>query len=133
MQAGLQRLAGLMSDGGIADRNPLSSLSFCCLDAETIKSQTDALVQFRKGQLRAMNPVHADGRLIRRYVLVFHLCLWGLDGAAVGSRSYSIERQLTILASPHRYTRNRDEHWFQAGVDGLSHARELYHPFRILF
>lgn len=87
MQAGLQRLAGLMSDGGIADRNPLSSLSFCCLDAETIKSQTDALVQFRKGQLRAMNPVHADGRLIRRY------------------------------------TRNRDEHWFQAGVDGLSHAQ----------
>jgi hypothetical protein len=94
MQAALDRLSGFMNDPSISQREPTCSLSFCCLSKEVIQMQTDSLEHFRKGQLRAFNPLNPDGRPIRRY------------------------------------TRNRDQHWFQANADGLSYANTTFSTSR---
>lgn len=70
MKQALQKLAEIMGDPKIAERNPLSSLSFSCLAPEVVKSQSDSLAFYRKGLDRAYLPLGPDGRPIRRYVYI---------------------------------------------------------------
>lgn len=67
MAVALAQLAELMDDPSIAGRDPMSSLSFCCLDPDVIKSQTEAIMAFRIGEEEAFSPLGPNGRPIRKY------------------------------------------------------------------
>lgn len=68
MQSALEKLAAIVEDPKVAERNPLSSISFSCLAPEVVQSQTDSLVFYRKGLDTAYVPLGPDGRPIRKYV-----------------------------------------------------------------
>src|ERR1700733_12329496 len=68
MKAALSTLAKIMGDESIANRDPMSSLSFCCLPADVVNNQMDALAQFRKRLKNVFSPLGPDGRPLRRYV-----------------------------------------------------------------
>lgn len=67
MSSALAKLAELMDDPTIASRDPTSSLSFCCLDPDVIKSQTESILAYRKGEQEAFSPLGPNGRPIRNY------------------------------------------------------------------
>lgn len=73
MKKALSILADIVGDGSIASRDPLSSLSFCCLSPEIVKSQTDTLVQRRKGLNCVFSPLGPEGRPLRRCVTCYLL------------------------------------------------------------
>jgi hypothetical protein len=62
----LATLAEIRGDATIASRDPMSSLSFCCLSSDAVKSQADSLLAYRKGELEAFVPLGLDGRPIRK-------------------------------------------------------------------
>ena len=66
MQDALKRLADFTEDPSIAERNPLSALSFSCLPEQIVNSQAESLAFFGKDQWKAFNPLKSDGRPIRR-------------------------------------------------------------------
>lgn len=66
MRRALKRLSDFMDDDSIAERDPYSSLSFCCLLPSAIADQTESLQVFGKGQLLAFNPLGPHGRPIRK-------------------------------------------------------------------
>lgn len=68
MKTALSTLAKIMGDESIANRDPMSSLSFCCLPTDVVNKQMDMLVQFRKKLKNAVSPLGPDGRPLRRYV-----------------------------------------------------------------
>ncbi|RDB20549.1 hypothetical protein Hypma_012458 [Hypsizygus marmoreus] len=67
MKIALSNLADITGDSSIASRDPLSSLSFCCLPPEVIQSQTDSLEQYRIGIREAFSPVGHDGKPVRKF------------------------------------------------------------------
>jgi len=67
MKKALSTLADIMRDNSITSRDPLSSLSFCCLSPEVIKSQTDKLARYRKKSNSVFSPIGPEGRPLRRY------------------------------------------------------------------
>lgn len=72
MRAALSTLADIAQDPSIANRDPLSSMSFSCLSPEIVKNQAESLKQYRKGLDTAYSPLGSDGRPLRKYV-VLHL------------------------------------------------------------
>ncbi|TRM68532.1 alpha/beta-hydrolase [Schizophyllum amplum] len=66
MRAALERLATLMGDRNIAERDPRSVLSFSCVGPEVLKSQTEMLAHYAIGQEDAFSALGPDGRPIRR-------------------------------------------------------------------
>lgn len=66
MSVALARLAELMEDPNIATRDPMSSLSFCCLDPDAIKGQTETILTYRKGEQEAFTPLAPNGRPLRK-------------------------------------------------------------------
>lgn len=68
MKAALEKLSEITGDPKVATRDPMSSLSFSCLHPEIVKSQTESLKFYRKGQEKAFSPLGPDGRPIRKYV-----------------------------------------------------------------
>ena len=71
MQKALSTLAEIMGDSGIASRDPLSSLSFCCLSPEIIQRQTDMLVHYQKKSNSVFRPLGPEGRPIRRCITCY--------------------------------------------------------------
>ena len=69
MKLALSKLADIMKDSSIANRNPHSPISFSCLPQGVIQAQTDLLVQSRKGRQDAFSPVGSDGKPLRRYII----------------------------------------------------------------
>lgn len=67
MRAALGTLETIMGDSAFRSRDPLSSLSFCCLPEDVVRQQTEGLAAYRKGQTLAYSPVSPSGRPIRRY------------------------------------------------------------------
>ncbi|KAJ6516299.1 Alpha/Beta hydrolase protein [Mycena sanguinolenta] len=67
MREALGTLEQIIGDSSIHTRDPLSSLSFCCLPDEIIQQQTEALNVYRNGQTTAYCPLSPAGRPIRRY------------------------------------------------------------------
>ncbi|KAJ7265844.1 Alpha/Beta hydrolase protein [Mycena haematopus] len=67
MREALAALEQILGDSSIHARDPLSSLSFCCLPDEIIQQQTEELNAFRKGHTIAYLPLSPAGRPIRRY------------------------------------------------------------------
>ncbi|KAJ7762816.1 Alpha/Beta hydrolase protein [Mycena maculata] len=67
MRDALGTLESITGDGAFRTRDPLSSLSFCCLSDEVVRQQTDRLTAYRKGQTLAYLPLGPTGRPIRRY------------------------------------------------------------------
>lgn len=69
MAAALDTLADLGTNPAIAERNPMSSLSFSLVSSETEASQNNKLKAFHRGQNTAFSPLGPDGRPVRRYVV----------------------------------------------------------------
>ncbi|KAJ7229042.1 Alpha/Beta hydrolase protein [Mycena pura] len=67
MRDALGTLELITGDSSLRTRDPMSSLSFCCLAEGVIRQQTDALVAYRKGQTLAFTPLGPYGRPVRRY------------------------------------------------------------------
>jgi len=67
MAIALEKLAEFTGDPTIATRDPMSSLSFSCLDPVAIKNQTESLKLYRQGELEAFSPLGPDGRPIRKF------------------------------------------------------------------
>ncbi|KAJ6567283.1 Alpha/Beta hydrolase protein [Mycena vulgaris] len=67
MKDALGTLEMITGDSSVRARDPLSSLSFCCLSDEVIQQQTEGLAAYRKGQTLAYLPLNPAGRPIRRY------------------------------------------------------------------
>ncbi|EKM59592.1 uncharacterized protein PHACADRAFT_250189 [Phanerochaete carnosa HHB-10118-sp] len=67
MLAGLQRLADMKGDPTIANRDPLSPLSFSCVSPDTQKSQEEMVAKYISGQQAAFSPLGPDGRPMRRF------------------------------------------------------------------
>jgi hypothetical protein len=68
MKKALTTLADIMGDSSIANRDPLSSLSFCCLSPEVVKRQTEKLARYRKRLDHVSSPLGPDGRPLRRCI-----------------------------------------------------------------
>ncbi|TFY78101.1 hypothetical protein EWM64_g5912 [Hericium alpestre] len=67
MKRALRVLADFAEDESIAERDPLSSMSFSRVTAETQKLQEDMVRLFASGQHKAFSPLGADGRPMRKY------------------------------------------------------------------
>ncbi|KAA1466048.1 alpha/beta-hydrolase [Dentipellis sp. KUC8613] len=67
MRRALERLSELADDPSIADRNPLSSMSFSRVEPEVKQLQESAIRLFASGQHKAFSPLGADGRPMRKY------------------------------------------------------------------
>ncbi|KAJ7667607.1 Alpha/Beta hydrolase protein [Mycena polygramma] len=67
MTDALNTLELITGDSSIHMRDPLSSLSFCCLSEEVIQQQTEGLAAYRKGHALAYQPLGPTGCPIRRY------------------------------------------------------------------
>ncbi|TFY60274.1 hypothetical protein EVG20_g7478 [Dentipellis fragilis] len=61
MQRALEQLAELAGNPSIADRNPLSSMSFSRVEPEVKQLQESAIRLFASGQHKAFSPLGADG------------------------------------------------------------------------
>ena len=66
LRTALELLGKIRGDSSIADRDPLSSLSFSCASAEVIKSQEETRATYEKGQRNAFSPLGLDGRPLRK-------------------------------------------------------------------
>lgn len=66
MKEALSMLAEITGDASIANRPPLSSLSFSCLCPETRKTQMETLKLYAKDLDKAFSPLDAYGRPFRR-------------------------------------------------------------------
>lgn len=66
LRTALERLAKIRGDPSIAERDPMSSLSFSCASAEVIKSQEETRATYEKGQRNAFSPLGIDGRPLRK-------------------------------------------------------------------
>ncbi|KAI5124806.1 hypothetical protein M0805_005438 [Coniferiporia weirii] len=67
MQEALYRLAELMEDASIAERDPSSPLSFSCVTPEVLQSQSDVLSHQMLKEREAFSPLGMDGRPCRRF------------------------------------------------------------------
>ncbi|KAK7061358.1 Alpha/Beta hydrolase protein [Favolaschia claudopus] len=67
MQEALAKLEQFTGNTALRMRDPVSSLSFCCLPDEIIHQQAEQLKLYRKGQSLAFLPLTPTGRPIRRY------------------------------------------------------------------
>jgi hypothetical protein len=118
MKAALFALAKIMGDESIANRDPLSSLSFCCLSTDVVNSQMDTLAQFRKRLKNAFSPLGPDGRPLRRYIYPRLCHCWF---------------QTSICS---RYSDRQTSHWFHGEKNGLSIAGKplpnLVLPYHII-
>lgn len=66
MTSALLKLSELMGDPAIAERNPLSSMSFSCLAPDVAKSQLETVTFFGIDQWKAFSPLGPDGRPLRK-------------------------------------------------------------------
>ena len=66
MTAALQKLADLTNTPAIAERKPMSSISFSLVPPDSQKLQTDALQHYHKSQNKAFSPLGLDGRPTRK-------------------------------------------------------------------
>lgn len=66
LRAALGTLAKVHGDPSIAERDPMSPLSFSCASAEVIKSQQETRATYEKGQRNAFSPLGLDGRPLRK-------------------------------------------------------------------
>ena len=69
MKEALSTLAEIAGDPSIADRPPLSCLSFSCLGPEARKTQLETLELYAKDLDKAFSPLDACGRPLRRLVI----------------------------------------------------------------
>lgn len=67
MTTALQNLARVSSNGSIATRNPLSSLSFSCLPKDIVKAQEELITQYARNRHQAFSPLGPDGKPLRKY------------------------------------------------------------------
>lgn len=67
MQTALQRLADMKGDIAIANRDPLSPLSFSCVSQETQKNQEEMMKKYISGQQMAFSPLSPCGRPMRKF------------------------------------------------------------------
>ncbi|KAH8830550.1 Alpha/Beta hydrolase protein [Flagelloscypha sp. PMI_526] len=67
MANALDVLADWMDNPELSQRDPMSSLSFCCLDSQVVSSQEDSLRFYGKGMLDAFSPLAPNGRPWRRW------------------------------------------------------------------
>lgn len=67
MAAALKQLSIWQKDPSIAQRDPLSPLSFSCLAEEVVRSQQDLQAEYEKGARAAFSPLGMDGRPLRKY------------------------------------------------------------------
>lgn len=68
MRMALGLLSEFKEDPSIAERNPLSPLSFCCVTDEVRKSQDELYHLYSEGAQNALSPLAPDGRPLRKYV-----------------------------------------------------------------
>lgn len=98
MKTALNDLAEITGDTTITSRDPLSSLSFSCLPPEIVKSQMDALQQYRNGLQKAISPLGSDGKPVRKYAVYCQLLpyhLTSLIGIPTGNqRIGSMEKKM---------------------------------------
>lgn len=66
MRSALLKLSDLVEDPAIAERDPLSSMSFSCLANDVAKSQLETVNFFGKDQWKAFSPLGPDGRPLRK-------------------------------------------------------------------
>ncbi|THH06798.1 hypothetical protein EW145_g3837 [Phellinidium pouzarii] len=66
-QEALEKLADLMEDPSIAERDPASALSFSCVTPEVLQSQSDVLSRQALNEREAFSPLGMDGRPCRRF------------------------------------------------------------------
>ena len=64
----LNLLAEFKDDPSIAERDPLSPLSFCCVTEEVRRSQEELYHLYAEGARNALSPLAPDGRPLRKYV-----------------------------------------------------------------
>ncbi|KAF8974713.1 alpha/beta-hydrolase [Flammula alnicola] len=67
MRMALQQLSEILGNPEMAELDPLSSLSFCCLTPEVIKGQSEHLRQYLKDASLAFTPMPTEGRPLRKY------------------------------------------------------------------
>ncbi|KAH9950101.1 Alpha/Beta hydrolase protein [Amylocystis lapponica] len=67
MKAALQQLAKSRNNPSIAERDPLSPLSFSCLPDEAVRNQDEVFMTYIKGEREAFSPLTMEGRPIRKY------------------------------------------------------------------
>lgn len=70
MSNALQKLseAHEVKDAMIANRDPMSPLSFCILPPDIIHKQAEELAAFLQGLNSTLSPLDDQGRPIRKYV-----------------------------------------------------------------
>jgi hypothetical protein len=66
MTSALLKLSDLNGDPAIAERDPLSSMSFSCLPPDVVKSQLETITFFGIDQWKAFSPLGPDGRPLRK-------------------------------------------------------------------
>ena len=72
MRMALTLLSEFKREPSIAERDPLSPLSFCCVTDEVRKSQEELYHIYSEGSQNALSPLAPDGRPLRKYVCVSH-------------------------------------------------------------
>ncbi|KAJ7590766.1 alpha/beta-hydrolase [Mycena floridula] len=94
MTEALAKLADYIGDPRIASRNPMSSLSFSCLELAAVQNQTQSLKLYRKGELEAFSPLGPDGKPIRRFSdrKQDHWFQSEKDGLSYAGKSYSFNQ-----------------------------------------
>jgi hypothetical protein len=68
MQKALFKLADIMDQPDISTRNPLSSISFSCLNEPAIQRQAEMLREYTEDSENNFSPLGPDGRPLRKYV-----------------------------------------------------------------
>ena len=68
MRTALTVLSEFKDDPSIAERDPMSPLSFCCVTEEGRKSQEELYQIYQEGARNALSPLAPDGRPLRKYV-----------------------------------------------------------------
>ncbi|TFY58564.1 hypothetical protein EVJ58_g6343 [Rhodofomes roseus] len=105
MRTALSALGTVRNDPSIADRDPLSPLSFSCASAEIVRSQEETRTTYEKGQRTAFSPLGLDGRPLRKFSE--RKDHW-LDGGADGF-SYSSANNFRKKATKQKPPRRREE------------------------
>ncbi|KAI0829356.1 Alpha/Beta hydrolase protein [Trametes gibbosa] len=67
MRMALTQLAEWRDSPALAERDPLSPLSFSCVSEEVRKSQDELFALYAEGMLTAFSPLAPDGRPLRKY------------------------------------------------------------------
>jgi hypothetical protein len=66
MELALKRLAELMDDDKMVQRNYMSALSFSCVTPDIMAMQYDMIREYRRGMSDVLSPVGPDGRPYRK-------------------------------------------------------------------